>query len=123
MSERLIAVCGIDCTDCALHRAATDERAAQALVGWFRDMGWLKESEGTSEIQQRGPYCQGCHGDRTVHWSANCWILKCCVDDKSLSSCHERADFPCQQLGEWAAQNERYTEAFNRLHRVKEATT
>jgi hypothetical protein len=121
MSERLIAVCGIDCTDCPLRAADTDEGAAQALAGWFRDMGWIEENEGAPEIMARGPYCRGCRGDRDVHWSANCWILECCVDDKSLASCHECQTFPCEQLVEWAAQNDRYTEALDRLHSIKEA--
>jgi hypothetical protein len=123
MDERLIAVCGLDCTDCALRTSATDERAAEELAGWFRGMGWIAEDGGVAEIQAHGPYCQGCHGDRAVHWSADCWILKCCVDDKGLSFCYECGDFPCQPLGEWAAQNERYTEAFDRLRRLKEDAT
>lgn len=122
MSGRMIAVCGIDCTDCPLRKSATDVKAAEALVGWFRDMGWIKENEGAAEIMARGTYCRGCRGDRKVHWSADCWILKCCVDEKHLASCHECEGFPCAQLEEWAAQNDRYTEALNRLHSIKEAT-
>lgn len=121
MSERLIAACGLDCTDCALRTSATNERAAEELAGWFREMGWIKEDEGVAEIQEHGPYCQGCRGDRAVHWAANCWILKCCVDEKGLSYCHECADFACPALVEWAAQNESYTEALNRSRQIKEA--
>ena len=85
-------------------------------------MGWLKEHEGVPEIIERGPYCCGCHGDRTVHRSADCWILQCCVDDKHLSFCYECETFPCSRLVEWAAQNARYTEALGRLHSAKEAS-
>ena len=123
MSERMIAVCGIDCTHCPLLKADTDIDAAQGLVGWFKDMGWIVENEGAPEIMQRGPYCKGCRGDRSVHWSLSCWILKCCVDDTGLASCSECSDFACERLSEWAAQNDEYTEAFNRLKRMKEAAT
>jgi hypothetical protein len=119
-STQLIAVCGLDCTGCPLRKAATDESAAQDLVGWFKHEGWLKEHEGAAEIMARGPYCQWCRGDRSVHWSANCWILECCVDDKGLEFCYECEAFPCQRLTDWAKQNEQYTQALDRLHGMRE---
>ena len=59
--------------------------------------------------------CDGCRGDRAKHWSASCWILKCCVDDKGLEFCNKCEDFPCQKLEEWAGKSSRYTVALNRL--------
>jgi hypothetical protein len=118
-SESIIAVCGLDCTGCPLRTADTDAEAAGHLVGWFKAEGWLKEDEGVPELMQRGPYCRGCRGDRSVHWSAECWILQCCVDDKGLTFCYECDVFPCERLSEWAAENEGYTEALNRLRRMK----
>lgn len=122
MSENMIAVCGIDCTNCPLLKASRgDAQAAEHLAGWWRSEGWLKEDEGATEVLLRGPHCLGCRGDRATHWSANCWILKCCVDDKGLGSCHECGEFACEQLLEWAAQNDGYTEALNCLRRMKES--
>ena len=123
-STQLIAVCGLDCTGCPLLNAATDKAAAQDLVGWFKHEGWLKEHEGVAEIMARGPYCKGCRGDRSVHWSANCWILKCCVDDSGLEVCYECEPFPCQRLADWAEQNEKYAQSLDRLHHMgQEAIT
>ena len=122
-STQLIAVCGLDCTGCPLLNAATDEGAAQDLVGWFRHEGWLKEHESVAEIMARGPYCQGCRGDRSIHWSANCWILKCCVDDRGHEFCYECEAFPCQRLADWATQNERYTQALDHLRDMRQETT
>jgi hypothetical protein len=119
-SERLIAVCGLDCAACPLLKAATDEGAAQHLVGWFKHEGWLKEHEGVAEVMARGPYCKGCRGDRSIHWSANCWILKCCVDDKGLRFCHECDAFPCQRLKDWSTENEQYAQALERLRRMRQ---
>jgi hypothetical protein len=119
-STRLIAVCGLDCTGCPLLNATTDESAAQDLVGWFKQEGWLKEHEGTAELMAQGPYCRGCRGDRSIHWSADCWILKCCVDDKGLEFCYECGSFPCQRLIDWAKQNEHYSQALNRLLRMRQ---
>jgi hypothetical protein len=121
MSLKAIAVCGIDCTQCPLLKASQgDTQAAEHLAGWWRGEGWLKEDEGAAEVLERGPHCIGCRGDRSTHWSANCWILKCCVDDRGLDSCHECDDFACEQLVQWAAQNDSYTEALNRLRRMVE---
>lgn len=118
---RLIAVCGLDCTDCDIRKIPTDDDAAQRMVGWFRSMGWLKEDEGVAEIIERSMYCQGCRGDRSVHWDAECGLLTCCVDDKGLDYCYECDDFVCDQLNEWVQQEARYAEALKRLRSMREA--
>lgn len=117
--ERMIAVCGLDCTACPLRKASFDVEAAQSLVEWFRELGLLKKDEGVSEVMERGPYCQGCRGDRSVHWSPDCWILKCCVDGKGIEFCYECEVFPCEQLSEWAGKEDAYTEALNRLRTMR----
>ena len=121
MHESGMAVCGLDCAACDIRKVPTDAAAAQRVLEWFKSMGWLKEGEGVPEIIERGMYCCGCHGDRTVHWSADCWILQCCVDERGLTHCSECGVFPCDRLNEWASQNARYTEALNRLRSAKEA--
>jgi len=119
--ERLIAVCGLDCTDCDIRRVPTDADAAQRMVWWFRDMGWLKQDEGVAEIIERSMYCQCCHGDRSVHWSADCAILTCCVDKKGLEFCYECDDFVCERLNDWAQRDPKYTEALQRLQSMRQA--
>ena len=111
-----VAVCGLDCFSCDLRLAPQDAGAAERVVGWFQDMGWLEEGEGLDEILSRSMYCHGCRGDRTVHWSADCWILQCCVDDRELDHCSECIKFPCERLVEWAEGSEAYTRALARLH-------
>jgi hypothetical protein len=121
MNGPMIAVCGIDCTNCPLLRASQgDEEAAEHLAAWWRNEGWLDEGEGADEVLAGGPHCLGCLGDRDAHWSANCWILTCCVDDHGLDSCHKCDDFACERLVEWAGQNDRYGAALNRLRQMRE---
>jgi len=120
-TKRVIAACGIDCTPCLLYNADADAGAAQGLVPWFRQEGWLKQGEGVTEIMKRGPYCRGCGKDRSVQWSPDCWILECCVNAKELAFCSECEGFPCMRLREWAAQNTRYMQALNRLRSMKNA--
>ena len=117
--DQMIAVCGLDCGGCPIRTADTDVGSAEVLLGWFKGEGWLKEHEGVTELMQRGPYCRGCHGDRSVHWAAECWILQCCVDDKGLTYCYGCDLFPCERLSEWAGQNEHYAQALNRLQSMK----
>jgi hypothetical protein len=117
----MIAACGLDCGDCDIRLLPSDPDAAQRVVAWFREMGWLNESEGVSEVMERSMYCKGCRADRSVHWSADCWILHCCVDERGLAFCYECADFPCERLSEWAKENDGYAQALNRLRRMREA--
>jgi hypothetical protein len=115
----LIAACGLDCTDCDIRKVPIDAEAAERIVGWFRSTGWLKESEGVPEIIERSMYCKGCRGDRSVHWSADCAILNCCVDERTLKFCYECDDFVCDQLDEWAQKETQYTQALERLERMR----
>jgi hypothetical protein len=89
-----IAVCGLDCSGCDICRVPSDAAAAQRVVDWFRDQGWLAQDEGVTEIIQRAMYCKGCRGDRSVHWSPDCWILRCCVDEKGLEFCYQSEESP-----------------------------
>ena len=122
--ERMIAVCGLDCTDCDIRKVPTDDEAAKRVVGWFRAMGWLKEDEGVPEIIERSMYCQGCRGDRSVHWSAECKLLTCCVDQKGATACYECDDFVCEHLEEWVqspppGQEKKYADALDRLRAMR----
>ncbi len=111
----MMGVCGLDCASCEIRRLPFDAVAAAKTVAWFRREGWLEESEGVEEALTRSMYCQGCLGDRSLHWSADCWILQCCVDRKHLQSCAECGDFPCPRLIDWSRQNPSYTKALQRL--------
>jgi len=79
---------------------------ARKAINWFKDMGWLNQNESISEAIAKGLYCKGCHGDCSIHWSADCWILGCCVDEKGLEHCDECDDFPCDKLVDWSKQSE-----------------
>jgi hypothetical protein len=81
-------------------------------------MGWLSEGEGVAEAAAKKLLCPGCHGDRTAHWSPDCWILQCCVDQKGLRHCSECPDFPCERLVAWSESDDWYSRAFARLRRM-----
>jgi hypothetical protein len=104
----MIAACGLDCEECDIRVAAGNLEVAEGIVQWFK-------TEKGVEIDPGNIRCDACRGDRERHWSPDCWILQCCVDDRGLESCSACEDFPCQALVEWAATSERYSEALERL--------
>ncbi len=119
MTENLmLACCGLDCGSCEIRLAPSDARAANVVVEWFQSQGWLKPEEGLPQIIERKMYCTGCLGDRAVHWSADCWILACCVGQNHLLNCAECGQFPCQRLTDWSTQNSGYQAAFTRLQQI-----
>lgn len=116
---KMIAACGLDCGSCSIRRLPFDAEAAVEAIGWYRQQGWLKEDEGVAEAIERKMFCCGCHSDREAHWSADCWILHCCVDANSLEHCCDCATFPCDRLVEWSRSDESYGKAFDRLRRMQ----
>jgi len=118
----MMAVCGLDCGTCVIRLAPTDRAAARRLVDWFRGEGWLAEGEGMAQVLERKMYCTGCLGDRDTHWSADCWILACCVDERGHSNCSECEAFACARLVEWAKECGGYSEALARLRKLSAAS-
>ena len=109
---RMTAACGLNCAECDIFQAADDLEIAQRIVDWFsREQGIRLKPEDVR--------CEGCKGSREKHWSPDCWILQCCVDDKALEFCCECEDFPCAKLDEWARGSKRYGDALERLKRMK----
>jgi hypothetical protein len=109
----MLAACGLDCGTCAIRRIPFDAEAAEKTVAWFKQMGWLKETEGVAEVLERGMYCNGCQGDRSVHWSANCEIMLCCVDERRQQHCGQCSELmSCGKLDAFAgAGDARHTAA------------
>ncbi|MFO7742264.1 MAG: DUF3795 domain-containing protein [Anaerolineae bacterium] len=101
-TTHMTAVCGLDCGTCEIRRARTDPGAAQVVVAWFQAMGWLEEDEGISEVIERGMTCTGCRGDRELHWSPDCSLLHCCVDESHLQHCAQCDEFVCEKLEAFA---------------------
>ncbi len=119
MEKCKMAPCGLDCDGCNIFRSSFDIAAAESLVKWFKSQGWIGEKEGAIELMKKGPFCNGCQGDRSVLWSDNCSILTCCVDDKKLDTCSECDNFPCNNLEKWADDGEHHRIALSVLKQQK----
>jgi len=108
----VIGACGIVCDECDIHRAAEDASLAKEIAARFQ------QRLGT-EVAAEDIRCEGCKGARDRHWSPDCWILKCCVDERGLEFCYQCEDFPCPRLAEWASTSPRYTAALERLKKME----
>lgn len=100
MSEApMIAPCGFDCRECDILRAQSEPEAMAQVLGWF-------EKERNLKIRPEQIRCGGCSGERSVHWSADCKILRCCVDEKKFGSCASCPSMPCGLLQGLAGRGE-----------------
>ncbi len=111
-AKDLIACCGLDCGSCDMREAASDPKKQQEFARWF------KEKLG-QDVRPEQIGCTWCRGDRKGHWSADCWILKCCLDEHGFDHCSDCPDFACSRLEEWAEQNNRYAAALERLRGMR----
>ncbi len=118
--ENSIAVCGLECDKCSIYLADKDETTAEGILDWFKKEGWRSETITVQEFMREGALCEGCRTDSTEgkHWSANCEIKICCIEDKQLDSCHLCSEFICELLYKWSKENEVYTKALNRLKQL-----
>lgn len=110
--EPLMAACGLNCEECEIRLASDNRELASRISDWFG-------RHGSPQVAPENVRCSGRKGDRAKHWSADCWILLCCVDKKGLEFCYECQDFPCSRLNEWAKGNKRYEKAVGRLKEMK----
>ena len=110
----MIAPCGIDCSRCDIHLAPGNPELAERLAAAFR-----KRID--PNIQPSQFHCQGCPGDRIDHWSPNCRILHCCVDDRNLQHCNQCPEFACDELERWAGVREQHKLALDRLKKMGSA--
>jgi len=112
MSGSLIAPCGIDCSTCSIYRAKDEPEVMKEILDWFRNVRKV-------ELSPEQVRCEGCLGDRAKHWSADCDILQCSVDNRKINSCSDCGDFPCDRLEKWAQHGPKYAKALDMLREMK----
>ncbi len=107
-----IAPCGLNCGICDIHLAPETSESAEYIAKWIREN---HDPECTADMI----HCAGCPGDREDHWSPDCRILICCVDEHNLRYCSKCTDFPCTKLEEWASQCKKYGDALINLYGLR----
>ena len=118
--KKMLSVCGLTCDSCPLYNLPYDKKAAEDVYQWFLSEGWYTKEQRVSDILENGDYCKGCRSDRTdIHWSPDCYLLKCCIDEKHLNNCSECGDFPCDEYEQWVKQGSHHRKAYENLILIK----
>lgn len=120
MNKKWLAACGLDCEACEIRLAPFDPDAAEVVTKWFRSQGWLADDEDIPELIEHKMLCTGCLGSRETHWSPDCWILACCVDQHDLTNCSQCVEFPCDRLVAWSQEDKSYQQALINLRQLNE---
>ena len=121
MIKPKLAPCGIDCSECASYKAtmAQDLDAAGDLVDWYRGMGWIGQDEGAEAVLKLSPLCKGCwnteKGDCFFKCPCGSRDFRVCVTEKGIDHCGQCDEFPCAYYQQFAAGNDWYKQAMERL--------
>ena len=124
MNTKKLAACGIDCTECGSYKVTMEQdlNAAEGLVEWYRNMGWIEKDEGAEAVVKKNPLCKGCwNSTDDCFFKHGCGILICCKE-KQINHCDECSDFPCERYNEFASKNEFYQKAMMNLLSLKANT-
>ena len=97
MSNRIVAPCGIVCTDCLAYLATQSD-----------DMEKLQEiaekwSTETQTYEANDLVCDGCFSDRLHAFCVDCEARRCAIQ-KELSVCSICSMYPCEKLNDlWSS--------------------
>ena len=97
---KLIAACGLTCSECpALLATQANDAAAIAKVA----SEWSQAYH--VEVRPEHVWCDGCMttGPRKCHHTGECEIRSCVVA-RGIANCAECADYACATLAEFLAQ-------------------
>ena len=100
-----LACCGLDCGQCSIHLRTNEELDY-----------WQQKSVDLNLIR-----CDGCRSAREGHhWSPECKILACCLDERGLDFCAQCSDFPCPIIEDFVEGVEHHARAVETLRKMKQ---
>ncbi|MFW6248325.1 MAG: DUF3795 domain-containing protein [Bacteroidota bacterium] len=106
---KAIAYCGIDCSQCLIYQASTEDdlrKKREIIKSW---------STKKFPLTMYNVECFGCKGDKTVNFCGKCDI-RICAKNKNLNSCAFCQEFPCHMIGKVFEKN---PDALERLQILK----
>ena len=109
----MIALCGIDCTECDAYRATQENDAAKLAEVAVK---WSSEER---KFDPEDVICNGCHGTRRFSWTEECEIRGCGVG-RGLVTCAPCEYYPCELLNKvWGMMGEDGAVAKANLDRLR----
>lgn len=125
MNKLKMAACGIDCAECGSYKvtAEHDIKAAEELVEWYKNMGWIGENEGAEAVMKKNPLCKGCWNTTDDCFfrcgrSGECNLRTCCIERK-INHCGECIIFPCEVYKKFAEGHENHKKAMEHLLSIR----
>lgn len=104
--QTMTAPCGLDCFNCAVYLANSNEQLREAVAERLK-------------LPKEAAVCQGCRHEAgiiaAIGRSKPCYVYQC-TQEKGLQFCSECADFPCDYLhpyADQASQKPHNTKVFN----------
>lgn len=94
--EKLIAACGIDCSECEARQATLandNEKRAEVAEKWSKQY----EADLTAENIN----CMGCMEPGVHFGHCNECDYRHCVRSKGLKNCSECSDYPCEMIAQF----------------------
>ncbi|MBM4399685.1 MAG: DUF3795 domain-containing protein [Candidatus Cloacimonetes bacterium] len=94
--EKLIAACGIDCSECDARKATLandNDLRAQVAEKWSKEYG--------ADLTAEHINCMGCM-EAGVHFShCNECDYRACVRGRGLKNCAECEEYPCEMISQF----------------------
>ena len=112
--ETIIAMCGIDCSECGAYQATRDDNDQKR-----REVAELWSKEYGSDIKPEDINCASClsDSDNVFSYTTICEIRKC-GREKGVTNCAHCPDYACERLKEFFGM---VPEAKKRLDEIKAA--
>lgn len=107
-------------TDTTLSGACGLYGGACSIYRMYKDQDTERLERAAREVFHCQPEeirCEGCRGPLDHHWSPECRFLAC-TQERSVTFCHECADFPCDDLSAFSADHRDIP--LSNLHRLAE---
>ena len=121
MNKLRLAACGVNCSECGTYNKEHDIKAAESMVEWYRQKGWIEQNEGAEAVQENPPFCKGCWGEKSeIHPEQDCHIRPCC-EEKGINHCGDCGVFPCEPYKEWVDNLDHHKKAMEYLLSLKQA--
>ena len=84
MNKLKLAACGVICNECATYNKGYNMKAAESLVEWQRERGWIEVNEGAEAVQKNPPFVMAVGG--ATRFAVVVKLIFACVVSKRKST-------------------------------------
>ena len=110
--EKIIAFCGIDCSECAVFIASkenSEEKKQEVAKEW---------SSADKPLQSEDIHCKGCFDSTDIFWYCSSCPVRACGLEKGVKNCAYCEKYPCLKLHEIYQEFTNPVKAIGRLQEI-----